>query len=138
MKQPRVTDFDPNAKVPKLSSPMDHLPTIERPKKPEPARDITRQLKQARDGTQSDELKQSSFFRPAQDSATRIQPKPAPSPTTPHSLDLLEIAHNDISVRLSDQELETIEDLKTDLRKKYRINVPKKRHYSKRPSLYCR
>src|SRR4051812_425523 len=36
MKQPRVTDFDPNAKVPKLSSPMDKLPPIEKPKKPQP------------------------------------------------------------------------------------------------------
>ena len=32
MKIPRVHDFDPNAKVPQLGSPMDHLPTIQKPK----------------------------------------------------------------------------------------------------------
>ncbi len=36
MKTPRVQDFDPNANVPKLGSPMDNLPSIKRPeKKPE-------------------------------------------------------------------------------------------------------
>lgn len=36
MKTPRVQDFDPNAKVPQLGSPMDNLPSIQRPeKKPE-------------------------------------------------------------------------------------------------------
>src|SRR5260370_23883423 len=31
MKTPRVHDFDPNAKVPELGSPMDNLPTIQKP-----------------------------------------------------------------------------------------------------------
>jgi hypothetical protein len=31
MKTPRVNDFDPNAKLPELGSPMDHLPTIQKP-----------------------------------------------------------------------------------------------------------
>src|SRR5207244_343650 len=31
MKTPRVHDFDPNAKVPQLGSPMDNLPTIQKP-----------------------------------------------------------------------------------------------------------
>jgi len=36
MKTPRVQDFDPNAKPPQLGSPMDNLPSIQRPeKKPE-------------------------------------------------------------------------------------------------------
>jgi|SRR6266571_914333 len=36
MKTPRVHDFDPNAKVPPLGSPMDNLPSIQLPdKKPE-------------------------------------------------------------------------------------------------------
>jgi hypothetical protein len=36
MKTPRVHDFDPNAKVPQLGSPMDNLPSIQLPdKKPE-------------------------------------------------------------------------------------------------------
>ena len=32
MKTPRVHDFDPNAKVPELGSPMDNLPAIQKPK----------------------------------------------------------------------------------------------------------
>src|SRR6266567_1782331 len=36
MKTPRVQDFDPNAKPPQLGSPMDNLPSIQRPEgKPE-------------------------------------------------------------------------------------------------------
>src|SRR6266566_4617217 len=31
MKTPRVHDFDPNAKPPELSSPMDNLPAIQKP-----------------------------------------------------------------------------------------------------------
>src|SRR5690349_17359974 len=31
MKTPRVQDFDPNAKIPELGSPMDLLPTIQKP-----------------------------------------------------------------------------------------------------------
>src|SRR2546421_8681528 len=31
MKTPRVHDFDPNAKLPDLSSTMDHLPAIQKP-----------------------------------------------------------------------------------------------------------
>src|SRR5436305_3805733 len=31
MKTPRVHDFDPNAKLPHLGSPMDHLPSIQKP-----------------------------------------------------------------------------------------------------------
>src|SRR5437764_1221687 len=33
MKTPRVQDFDPNAKLPQLGSPMDHLPSIQKPPK---------------------------------------------------------------------------------------------------------
>src|SRR5436309_12851321 len=33
MKTPRVQDFDPTAKVPHLGSPMDHLPSIQKPAK---------------------------------------------------------------------------------------------------------
>lgn len=37
MKTPRVQDFDPNAKLPELGSPMDHLPAIQKPAaKPKP------------------------------------------------------------------------------------------------------
>jgi hypothetical protein len=32
MKTPRVHDFDPNAKVPELGSPMDNFPSIQKPK----------------------------------------------------------------------------------------------------------
>jgi hypothetical protein len=31
MKTPRVNDFDPNAKLPELGSPMDHMPAIQKP-----------------------------------------------------------------------------------------------------------
>ena len=31
MKTPRVQDFDPNAKIPQLGSPMDNLPSIQKP-----------------------------------------------------------------------------------------------------------
>ena len=31
MKKPRLTDFDPNATAPKLSSPLDDMPTIQKP-----------------------------------------------------------------------------------------------------------
>ena len=31
MKTPRVHDFDPNAKLPELGSPMDHFPPIQKP-----------------------------------------------------------------------------------------------------------
>ncbi|SRR6266567_6752523 len=34
MKTPRVHDFDPNAKVPELTSPLDGMPTIEKPQAP--------------------------------------------------------------------------------------------------------
>jgi hypothetical protein len=36
MKTPRVTDFDPDAKVPTLKSPLDGMPTIGKPPKPIP------------------------------------------------------------------------------------------------------
>src|SRR5712664_1824664 len=32
MKMPRVHDFDPDAKIPELGSPMDNFPSIQRPK----------------------------------------------------------------------------------------------------------
>ncbi len=31
MKTPRVHDFDPDAKIPELGSPLDHLPVIQKP-----------------------------------------------------------------------------------------------------------
>lgn len=31
MKTPRVYDFDPSVKIPQLGSPMDHLPSIQKP-----------------------------------------------------------------------------------------------------------
>src|SRR5579863_1029367 len=34
MKTPRVHDFDPNAKIPPLGSPMEHLPMIQKPPPP--------------------------------------------------------------------------------------------------------
>src|SRR6266568_4573035 len=34
MKTPRVHDFEPNAKVPELTSPLDGMPTIEKPQAP--------------------------------------------------------------------------------------------------------
>ena len=34
MKTPRVTDFDPDAKVPTLKSSLDHMPAIEKAKPP--------------------------------------------------------------------------------------------------------
>lgn len=34
MKKPRVTDFDPNAKAPKLASPLENMPAIEKPPSP--------------------------------------------------------------------------------------------------------
>ncbi|SRR5712692_1862034 len=34
MKTPRVHDFDPNAKLPQLGSPMDNLPAIQKPTPP--------------------------------------------------------------------------------------------------------
>ena len=36
MKTPRVTDFDPDAKVPNLKSPLEGMPTIGKPPKPIP------------------------------------------------------------------------------------------------------
>ena len=41
MKTPRLTDFDPNAKIPKLASPLDGYPTFEKPVKTEPQTPIT-------------------------------------------------------------------------------------------------
>ncbi len=42
MKTPRVQDFDPTAKVPQLGSPMDNLPSIQKPPdKPHPSLTIT-------------------------------------------------------------------------------------------------
>ena len=34
MKTPRVHDFDPDAKIPELGSPLDNLPTIKKPQQP--------------------------------------------------------------------------------------------------------
>src|SRR5438876_5223572 len=34
MKMPRVHDFDPDAKIPVLGSPMDNFPSIQKPKQP--------------------------------------------------------------------------------------------------------
>ena len=31
MKTPRIQDFDPNAKIPELGSPLDNMPVITRP-----------------------------------------------------------------------------------------------------------
>lgn len=45
MKTPRVHDFDPNAQVPELASPLDNLPTIKPPSKSKidalPKKDLT-------------------------------------------------------------------------------------------------
>jgi hypothetical protein len=34
MRMPRVHDFDPDAKIPELGSPMDNFPSIQKPKQP--------------------------------------------------------------------------------------------------------
>src|SRR5712692_9073286 len=34
MKMPRIHDFDPDAQVPELGSPMDNFPSIQKPKQP--------------------------------------------------------------------------------------------------------
>jgi hypothetical protein len=36
MKTPRVKDFDPNADVPALKSPLEGMPTIDKPRRPNP------------------------------------------------------------------------------------------------------
>jgi hypothetical protein len=36
MKTPRVTDFDPDAKVPRLKSPLEGMPSISKPPRPRP------------------------------------------------------------------------------------------------------
>ena len=36
MKTPRVKDFDPNASVPTLKSPLEGMPTIDKPRRPSP------------------------------------------------------------------------------------------------------
>jgi hypothetical protein len=36
MKTPRVKDFDPNANVPALKSPLEGMPTIDKPRRPNP------------------------------------------------------------------------------------------------------
>jgi len=36
MKTPRVSDFDPNAQTPPLKSPLEGMPTIEKPQRPTP------------------------------------------------------------------------------------------------------
>ena len=36
MKTPRVKDFDPNANVPTLKSPLEGMPTIDKPRRPTP------------------------------------------------------------------------------------------------------
>ncbi len=52
MKTPRITDFDPKAETPKLSSPLDTMPAIQPPKKPaahEPVRRLDPQTPRPRD-----------------------------------------------------------------------------------------
>ena len=39
--------------------------------------------------------------------------------------DLLRVAENDASLRLTDDEVDALEDLKTDLRRSFRLSVPK-------------
>lgn len=62
MKTPRVHDFDPNAKVPELASPLDNLPSIKPPEKKQIHPFIYQELKQS---SHSSELRgQSVFYKP--------------------------------------------------------------------------
>jgi hypothetical protein len=47
MKTPRVLDFDPNAQLPELGSPMDHLPPIQKPpERPQPSQTALKEIEQ--------------------------------------------------------------------------------------------
>ena len=75
MKTPRVQDFDPNAKVPELASPLDNLPAIKPPvKKP-----VIPFIQQERDNTShpSELPGQSVYFKPQEktDRATERPPE---------------------------------------------------------------
>lgn len=62
MKTPRVHDFDPNAKVPQLGSPMDSLPAIQKPtpqreiKTDQPERPLTRWGQEVKKSTPVDTI----------------------------------------------------------------------------------
>lgn len=62
MKTPRVQDFDPNAKVPELASPLDNLPTIKPPQKRQGAPSMQQEIENA--ASQSELHGQSPIFRP--------------------------------------------------------------------------
>ena len=59
MKTPRVQDFDPNAKVPELASPLDNLPSIKPPQKKQVLPTIYQELEKS---SRSSELPGKSVF----------------------------------------------------------------------------
>lgn len=62
MKTPRVQDFDPNAKLPELASPLDNLPSIKPAQKKQLHSSIIEELK--RSGNSSELHDHSVYFKP--------------------------------------------------------------------------
>ena len=50
MKTPRVHDFDPNAKIPQLGTPMEHFPVIQKPAPPVTPKEALPERSNARTG----------------------------------------------------------------------------------------
>jgi hypothetical protein len=71
MKTPRVTDFDPDAKVPTLKSPLEGMPTIGKPQKSIPPDSPTQAREVPEERTETPPLPDRSIGRSPDDPMTR-------------------------------------------------------------------
>lgn len=78
MKQPRITDFDPNAPVPPLGSPLDGLPRIQPPPPCAPQARST-----PADQLLSDALLQKQVFPAPTDTPDPVRPATSPNQAAP-------------------------------------------------------
>jgi hypothetical protein len=73
MKTPRVTDFDPDAKVPALKSPLEGMPAIGKPSKPNPQLSPTPETENVKADSPTQLISDRATARPG-DEATKRPP----------------------------------------------------------------
>jgi hypothetical protein len=71
MKTPRVKDFDPNADIPALKSPLDGMPTIGRPPRPNPQRSPAPETEKAVTNSPTQPIPDRATARPSDEPTNR-------------------------------------------------------------------
>src|SRR5262245_17196670 len=71
MKTPRVSDFDPDAKVPTLKSPLEGMPTIGKPPKPTPQDSPTAPIVALEERIEKQQITDRATARPGDEPANR-------------------------------------------------------------------